>query len=37
MAELTRDGARGGGAVEEIPGLYGPFTFPEKVLQRIWH
>ncbi len=24
------------GAVLELPGLYGPFTFPEKLLQKIW-
>jgi len=24
------------GAVAEIQGLYGPFTFPEKLLQKIW-
>ena len=23
-------------AVLELPGLYGPFTFPEKLLQKIW-
>ena len=26
----------GRGAVAEIQGLYGPFTFPEKLLQQIW-
>jgi hypothetical protein len=26
----------GSGAVAEIQGLYGPFTFPEKLLQQIW-
>jgi hypothetical protein len=25
-----------GGVVEEMQGLYGPFGFPEKLLQRIW-
>src|SRR6185369_12121052 len=24
------------GAVAEIQGLYGPFSFPEKLLQKIW-
>jgi len=24
------------GAVAEVQGLYGPFTFPEKLLQKIW-
>ena len=23
-------------AVEEMPGLYGPFTFSERLLQRLW-
>jgi hypothetical protein len=27
----------GQGAVAEIQGLYGPFVFPEKLLQQIWH
>ena len=26
----------GSGMVEEIQGLYGPYTFPEKLLQQIW-
>lgn len=32
--ELSNE--RWGGAVAELQGLYGPFTFPEKLLQKIW-
>ncbi|MFT3870577.1 MAG: DUF2851 family protein [Nibricoccus sp.] len=31
---MTQQG--GGGGVAEIQGLYGPFSFPEKLLQQIW-
>jgi len=31
-----KDSAAGDGAVAEMQGLYGPFTFPEKLLQQIW-
>lgn len=27
---------RGDGRVEELQGLYGPYAFPEKLLQKIW-
>lgn len=38
MSTTRSDGANGdwGGAVAELQGLYGPFTFPEKLLQKIW-
>ena len=38
MSELEQEcGARlNPAAVLELPGLYGPFTFPEKLLQKIW-
>jgi hypothetical protein len=35
-AVATPDGSDDGSAVAEMPGLYGPFTFSEKLFQRIW-
>lgn len=38
MSELAQDGGTrlNHASVLELPGLYGPFTFPEKLLQKIW-
>lgn len=33
---MTEPRSGDGGGVEEIQGLYGPFSFPEKLLQQIW-
>jgi len=35
-ALLMKQKSEGDLAVAEIQGLYGPFTFPEKLLQQIW-
>ncbi|HVU23705.1 MAG TPA: DUF2851 family protein [Opitutus sp.] len=35
-ATANHAGSGGAAAVAELQGLYGPFTFPEKLLQKIW-
>jgi Protein of unknown function (DUF2851). len=35
-SDESREGVAAGGNVAELQGLYGPFTFPEKLLQKIW-
>ncbi len=35
-AEQSQPPSSVGGQVEEIQGIYGPFSFPESLLQKIW-
>ncbi len=33
---VQQDDAGAAGKVEELQGIYGPYTFPERLLQKIW-
>ena len=33
---MRREAVRPAGRVEELQGLYGPYAFPERLLQKIW-